>query len=165
MWDGKIAKQFNTKKLVKTTTRSDPAYTYVGCYRDDARRNLNFGPKRYGYTHATCQKACAKYKFFALQHNGWCCCGNAYGGRSYPKVADKECNTYGLLKGGAWSNAVFKNNRHSSVATTKADMTTEGMPAWTSVGCYRDDAKRNLNFGPRKYGYNQNTCRTACAKY
>jgi hypothetical protein len=97
---------------VDKTDSGEPAWTSVGCYRDDARRNLKFGPKKYGYNQNTCRDACAKYRYFALQNNGWCCCGNEYGQqKQYPRVKTSECDKpYGKGMGGPWANAVYENN-------------------------------------------------------
>ena len=70
-------------------------YREIGPYRDSPVRRLvsllfqfNFrcfpllfffqpyGPKAYGYTATKCVNACRNYRYFALQHWGWCCCGN-----------------------------------------------------------------------------------------
>jgi hypothetical protein len=71
-----------------------------GGYRDRSSRALRHGPHAYGYTAASCQKAChnwngISYKYFALQDNGWCCCDNDW----------KEVTKYGkkiLWKNGWW---------------------------------------------------------------
>jgi len=52
---------------------------YIGCYKDDGNRDLDFGPKAYGYDHVSCREACADYPYFALQNNGWCVCDYDYG--------------------------------------------------------------------------------------
>ena len=33
------------------------------------------------------------------------------------------------------------------------------------IGCYVDDGNRDLKEGPKRYGYNQETCNTACQDY
>ena len=33
------------------------------------------------------------------------------------------------------------------------------------IGCYVDDAQRDFTNGPKKYGYNQLTCNSACQDY
>ena len=35
----------------------------------------------------------------------------------------------------------------------------------TYIGCYVDDSDRDLKNGPKKYGYNQQSCNTACQAY
>jgi len=35
----------------------------------------------------------------------------------------------------------------------------------TYIGCYLDDSHRDLKDGPKKYGYNQQSCNTACKAY
>jgi len=97
--------------------RPDP--DYVGCFVDDGSRDLESGPTTYGYTRPTCAEACASFPFFALQHNGWCVCGNAYGTASqYSQVDDNQCGspcageTDGHC-GGGWRNAVYSTHcRH-----------------------------------------------------
>ena len=73
--------------------------TYIGCYTDDAQRDLQEGPMAYGYNQATCNTACKDYKYFALQDNGWCVCGDAYATEAkYVKKPDAECGSQGLGK-------------------------------------------------------------------
>jgi len=65
---------------------------YIGCYVDDAFRDLNSGPKKCCYSVAMCQQACWGYKYFSLQDEGWCFCGNSYGTRpQYRKVPREDC--------------------------------------------------------------------------
>jgi len=88
-------------------------YTYQGCFRDDGNRDFGFGPRNYGYDWVTCREACYDFKYFALQHNGWCSCDNSYGNpeHQYPQIDDSECHDYaGWGMGGGWANAVFQNN-------------------------------------------------------
>ena len=35
----------------------------------------------------------------------------------------------------------------------------------TYIGCYVDDSHRDLKNGPKKYGYDQQSCNTACQAY
>ena len=64
----------------------------------------------YGYDQSSCNKACKDYKFFALQHNGWCVCGDAYATEAkYVKKADSECGENGL--GGGWRNSIYQTCR------------------------------------------------------
>jgi hypothetical protein len=87
-------------------------FTYIGCYSDDGNRDFDFGPQEYGYDQASCREACDAYQFFALQNNGWCSCDNSYGTPSnvYTLQDDNGCNSGGVPLGGAWLNAVHKNN-------------------------------------------------------
>lgn len=86
-----------------------PTHSYVGCYSDDAHRDLQDGPKQYGYTAGTCAAACKNYKYSALQNGGWCVCGNKYASEAkYTKRSDTECNQGFVQGGGPWRNAVFK---------------------------------------------------------
>jgi len=86
-----------------------PAYTYVGCYVDDASRDLNFGPKKWGYDAKMCSNACKGYSHFALQAHGWCVCGDGYATKpQYVKKPDAECGTHG--NGATWRNSVYRQN-------------------------------------------------------
>jgi hypothetical protein len=87
-------------------------YSYVGCFTDNSRRDLESGPMAYGYTSVTCNQACSAYNYFALQNNGWCVCGDAYATQAaYRQVADDDCgsNCVGDDQrcGAGWRNAVF----------------------------------------------------------
>ena len=85
-------------------------FAWVGCYRDDANRDLGEGPKDYGYTPETCADACQAYSYFGLQNGGWCNCGNSYGSSdTYPRLSPEECSLNGgdYYLGAAWSNSVF----------------------------------------------------------
>jgi hypothetical protein len=85
------------------------SYEYIACFRDDGDRDFDFGPQAYGYNQETCRDACAEYKYFALQNNGWCSCDNNYGmpEETYPQIDDSECNVSGEGMGGGWANAVY----------------------------------------------------------
>ena len=86
-------------------------FAWVGCYRDDANRNLGLGPKDYGYDPESCAEACQAFDYFGLQHGGWCNCGNSYGdpASEYPRLTPGECELNGGSKylGAGWSNSVF----------------------------------------------------------
>ncbi len=119
-------------------------YIMLGSYRDTASpRALRYGPHRYGYTPETCAAACSAYKYFALQHGGWCCCDNdwshatRYGRRS-------NCCTMG----GAGCNCIFQQNYR-----------------FLQLGSYRDTGSRALRYGPHRYGYTPETCAAACSAY
>ena len=81
---------------------------FIGCYVDDGSRDLNQGPRQYGYNQETCNTACQGYSFYALQDNGWCVCGNSYSTKpQYVQVSVGECGGLNGL-GGSWRNAVYK---------------------------------------------------------
>lgn len=91
-------------------------HAYIGCFVDDSNRDLEEGPKQYGYDPSSCAVACKGYKYFALQNNGWCVCGNAYAtGFQYAKVADSDCGASRL--GGPWRNAVYQLTGGDSTAS------------------------------------------------
>ncbi len=99
----------------------EPDFCWVGCYVDDAERDLQEGPMTYGFTPETCHERCAAYKFFALQNNGQCFCGNAYGTEpQYVDVDKSECVAEGNgqkdahFYGDGWRNAVFRNNLYTA---------------------------------------------------
>lgn len=81
---------------------------YKGCFVDDYSRDMNQGPKRYGYNQITCNQACKGYKYFALQNNGWCACGNAYSTKpQYIQKPDGECGGAAGL-GGPMRNSIYE---------------------------------------------------------
>jgi len=92
---------------------------YIGCYSDDGNRDLEKGPMKYGYNQKTCNEACKTYKYFALQNNGWCVCGDAYATEAqYVQKPEGECyggiaqwggnsSPNGNGNGGAWRNSVY----------------------------------------------------------
>ena len=82
--------------------------SFIGCYVDDESRDLNQGPRQYGYNQETCNTACLGYSFYALQDNGWCVCGNSYSTKpQYVETSVYECGGLNGL-GGSWRNAVYK---------------------------------------------------------
>lgn len=79
-------------------------YMYVGCFVDDASRDL---PHRIlgATTLAACYDACGDYKFFALQGGeyGGCFCGQSFSTRLPHEPANsKECQSMR-----PWRNAVY----------------------------------------------------------
>ena len=109
--------------------RTAGAPKWLGCYQDNGARDFCCGPKKYGYTSDTCATACAGFKYFALQDNGWCTCDNDYStpAQTYPKRSDTDCNKGGKRMGGAWRNSVFEQ----TTAVTSLTPTAVGV---TSVG-------------------------------
>lgn len=90
-------------------------FTYVGCYQDDADRDL-LQPKiddgsNWGFDHATCNRACQAYTYFALQHGVQCYCDDTYGtpAQQYPRLPDVRCHMEGYCAtcGSGYSNSVF----------------------------------------------------------
>lgn len=113
---------------------TEPQIAYVGCYTDDASRDL---PHYKGDDKdaSSCSQMCRNYDYFALQYNGQCFCGNGYNTTTaYTRKDDSEC---GLdLKGRQWRNAVFthtyvdsdltvyghENFAQATLSSTYADM-------------------------------------------
>jgi len=82
--------------------------SYIGCYFDDAQRDIKNGPMKYGYNQQTCNSACQDYTYFCLQNDGWCACGNDYSTKpKYVRKPDNECGGARGL-GRAWKNSVYK---------------------------------------------------------
>ena len=80
---------------------------YIGCYQDDKDRDLDYNVGR-GYDPRNCNIACQKYKYFALQYDGSCWCGDAYGtGENYKWRPDDECGG-AAGQGKPWRNSVFE---------------------------------------------------------
>ena len=95
--------------LIKTEKCNSEEGTYIGCYVDDTDRDLNHGPKNYGYKQETCNMACHAYSYYGLQNDGWCTCGNSYSTKSkYARRPDSEC-------GGV--HGLGRNSRNSIYAT------------------------------------------------
>jgi len=138
-------------------------YGYIGCYVDDSMRDLNDGPKAYGYNQASCKEACKQYTYFALQHNGWCVCGNGYGTRpQYVKKPDSECGGASGL-GGFARNSVYKRCSKGN-QTTNPNTNTAG-PAPSTGNC-RDEIPSCLNNkiagDCTKELYKNTACRKTC---
>ena len=83
---------------------------YIGCYVDDSNRDLGHGPGERPkiYDALSCNVECKGYRYFSLQNQGQCFCGNAYATASqYKKMPDGECGgAKGIGK--AWRNSVYK---------------------------------------------------------
>jgi hypothetical protein len=89
---------------------------YQGCYADDGHRDLKI---HRGWMRTTegCRAVCTRFKFFSLQANGYCFCGDAYAtAAKYRKMPDSHCggacageSTLLPLRrcGGGWRNAVY----------------------------------------------------------
>jgi hypothetical protein len=94
----------------------------VGCYLDNAARNLKHGPKKAGYDPTTCATKCAEgnYIYTALQDGGICYCDNKYGGGEYVKKPDAECNAKGVGKGGTNRNAIYTHDEKPFTAELSA---------------------------------------------
>ena len=96
-----------TTFLITTEKCNSKEGTYTGCYVDDEERDLNLGPKEYGYKQETCNTACQAYSYFALQDDGWCVCGNNYSTKAkYSLMPDSDCGGIRGL-GGPRRNSVY----------------------------------------------------------
>jgi len=119
---------------------------WVGCYRDDNGRDLKEGPKKYGYTVATCRKEAEqrKMKYFSLQHNGWCATDNVFSRdpAKYDEKPQTECGATckgetaqdDVLRCGAgWRNAVYETEPTTTTTT----------PAWGPLS-YANEEQNNV---------------------
>eukprot|EP00928_Gymnodinium_smaydae_P026900 TRINITY_DN20977_c0_g3_i1.p1 TRINITY_DN20977_c0_g3~~TRINITY_DN20977_c0_g3_i1.p1 ORF type:complete len:1480 (+),score=208.35 TRINITY_DN20977_c0_g3_i1:109-4548(+) len=111
-----------------TTTTTLPASGYLGCYLDDAARDLKVGPSTSAprgmiYGTATCRDACRGFRYMALQDGGLCFCGDAYATDArYARQPDSDCGTRCAGEqercGGRWRNAVYRVDMGSTGAGT-----------------------------------------------
>jgi len=145
---------------------------YVGCFKDDGNRDLQEGPRNYGYTSESCKQACSNYDYFALQNGGWCVCGNEYSTEAkYSQVGDGDCGAVcageagmspSRFCGGAWRNAIYGTKDPEPAAPPPA---APAAPAMKYIGCFKDDGNRDLQEGPMNYGYTSESCKQACSNY
>jgi len=100
-----------------STVAPSTGYTYIGCYVDDAARDLKTRiGRRQAYNQESCHDACDQ-RYFALQWHGSCWCGDAYGTEvQYKKVADEECGFDRLGRG--WRNAIYSHKDTPSLSDT-----------------------------------------------
>jgi len=134
-----------------------------GPYKDDGSRMLPYGPKAYGYNKDTCSTACKCFKYFALQNNGWCCCGN-----DWDKATSLGAANCGKM-GGAWCNYVYENVAGSSGGSSPAPAPTPA-PAPAAApgipGGYKDTGNRAMrNGGQRGFGNDKAICQDRCKDY
>ena len=116
----------------------------LGAYKDTGTVPCAKAPK-YGYNVESCQNACKEYKYFSLQHNGWCSCEDDEAHAT--KYGTSSCNGMG----GGWCNYIYKN----------IDVTAKNTPSDPS----RDTGSRAFRHGPKAYGYNVGSCQKACKDY
>jgi len=91
----------------KSATCLGKEESYIGCYVDDAQRDLDkfMGS---GYNQLSCNSACQDSTYFSLQYYGQCFCGNDYSTKpQYVKKPDSECGG-ARGQGTAWRNSVYK---------------------------------------------------------
>ena len=62
--------------LVEPLTVCAPTITRTACLEPTKHGKPRHAqrPPKYGYNVESCQNACKEYKYFSLQHNGWCSC-------------------------------------------------------------------------------------------
>lgn len=142
---------------VKEDTAAEKPFGFIGCFRDDKERDFHWGPSSYGktgFSPGSCRSYCMtnEFLYWALQ-GSLCFCGNHYKtAPRYKQLLDIDCGKGPLKRGGPWKNAVYKCNSKPKAS-----------PSY--IGCYMDDSQRDLNQGPRKYGFNARTCQLKCFKF
>merc|ERR1719410_2392136 len=122
------------RNAVYSTEEPTPPVWWVGCFVDDASRDMKQGPKTYGYTVDSCGKEAKKLgmKYFALQNNGWCVTDNSYSSPAsqYPKKPDSECGNkchgetaQGPVKlcGAGWRNAAYSTEARGEHCLIEGD--------------------------------------------
>jgi hypothetical protein len=72
-------------------------------------RDMNSGPKDYGYDAHSCKMNCLAYAYFSLWDGSFCTCDNTYSTpeHDYPRVDDSHCGD--SLTGGAAAEAVYES--------------------------------------------------------
>ena len=112
----------NEKAVVEVSEglRSEEAigWEYIGCWRDNFRRQLPLKRGGYGSSYeADCSAKCSGFAYFGLQWHGECWCGDDYNRLKLGKLPDRRCecvNRRGggckgtLYRGQGWSNAVYR---------------------------------------------------------
>ncbi|TNE50022.1 MAG: hypothetical protein EP343_09895 [Deltaproteobacteria bacterium] len=144
---GEQCKGLTSIKPSTPTQVATNAPGYVGCFKDEGKRDLPATVHGSKFNPATCTQACAKhgYSYAGLQFYGRCYCGNTFGQRgaapedqcSYKCESDK-----GHLCGGSWRNSVYLT-----------------APV---LGCYADKANRDLGRQVLSRGALPNTCVQRC---
>merc|ERR1712048_719334 len=104
---------------------------YLGCFVDDAARDLRAGPRRYGYSMGSCAQACSSFSYFGLQNGGWCACGNSYATAPiYSERPRNECDIGFVGGGGAWRNAVYENTETRTTWSDSKSGAYENLIKW-----------------------------------
>lgn len=125
--------------------------TYKGCYTDNEARALPVQLMVSGATMESCVLAAKAqgYAYAGLQYGGSCFAGNTLG---LAKDADTACNmpcaaNNGETCGGSWHNSVYDTG-----------ITPPQPPSATPLGCYVDDANRQLPVALMEAGATVETC-------
>ena len=156
----------STPTIAPTDTPSDPlTLLFVGCFIDDANRDMTV-QKDHVYTDiAVCQSSCSGYLYFSIQYGHECFCGNAYSTEpQYSQVDNSECvgmnDGRTLWWGNSWRQAIYRTTPSSpiqTVAPTAAPTTVapSNVPSvaptvaptlapYQYLGCYIDDSDRDM---------------------
>uniref|UniRef100_A0A1I8HTR8 WSC domain-containing protein n=1 Tax=Macrostomum lignano TaxID=282301 RepID=A0A1I8HTR8_9PLAT len=128
----------------------------LGCYKDQAVRDLTERPMVGKMSINRCRKLCRElgYKYAGVQYSNQCWCGNSYG--RYGKVAESYCNLKctghkDQICGGALYNHIYESGKPEFV--------------FKSFGCFNDKSVRDLPFLAKTGAITLNNCRQACWRY
>jgi hypothetical protein len=89
-------------------------YTYMGCFKDEATRDLPYNVTTIpssSMQYATCSAACAAagYKYAGVQDSSYCFCGNTYGKYGTATNCNMACSgDSGVICGGSYANSVYE---------------------------------------------------------
>ena len=141
----------------------DVAASYLGCYKDSSKRDLDGDFLNQGtsdersYTPASCVTACKGkgFVYAAVQDRGQCFCGDSYG--KYGKTPESDCNRpckkdESETCGGPWRNNVYKTGNPitfdgptETCKWQKVFSQTEATDFFKNSGCALNDCKAVLN--------------------
>ncbi|MBJ6725035.1 WSC domain-containing protein [Geomesophilobacter sediminis] len=131
---------------------SAPAGGYLGCFKDDSRRDLKEKEWSDGkMTPTLCINYCRDegFPYAGVQYGSQCFCGNRYG--KYGQIPEKNCKTAcagdsDLDCGGTWANAVYAVANASAPASAPPPpvASAASVAGATPLGCYKDESRRDL---------------------
>jgi len=145
-----------TTPLTTTTTTTLPTWL-KGCYKDDNPRDLDIEKGTFKENaYVKCNAACVGSKYFGIEGDGVCRCGDYYG--RYGKATGCNCEKE-PLNVGWYKNCIYEYN-HGPTTTTTTLLTA-------FLGCYADKGyPRDMDtpmgkFEPARMAYTK--CNMACA--
>lgn len=94
-----------------TGLSATPAATYLGCFKEEATRDLpNFLLQSSSMTPAVCQNLAmiAGYQYFGVQYSTQCYAGNTYGEYGLATNCNMACaGASSTMCGGSWANSIY----------------------------------------------------------
>jgi len=135
-----------------------PTYKYVGCYKDDANRDLVVMKMGQQATVGACYAACKGYTYFGVQEGEQCFCGDRYD--TYGQVPETDCQMGCEVKpdqicGGFWRNSIYVDTE--VLALSKYPL--------KYLGCFKDTATRDLELQKQDQQATIISCRYLCQGY